>query len=180
MSVSQFGGPTQPIEAGDTPDFDDNQVSRLIDSGETTITKGQASVMVDGQIVIASFGSYEGFSPFVPIETKTRIDGTTEIRGVTADQFVALTHDNSVSAINPGDLVKIGAQEGTVVKWVAGDDANDEKYARYIGKEAGILSQAVGTPFTVSLSTGVIPDQNLGKDEVGWFKLSETTGNTLS
>lgn len=178
MSVNQFGGPTQAIEAGDTPDFDDNQVSRLMAAG--TISKGQASVMIDGVVNIATAGSAnsKGHSPFVPIETKTNTNGD-EIRGVTSDQFVALTSDNSGTPIFPGDLMKIGAQDGTVISWLPGD-AIDEIYARYIGKEAGILTQGAGTPFTISLSTGVIPDQSLGADEVGWFKLIEANGLALT
>jgi len=178
MSVSQFGGPTQPIEAGDTPDFDDNQVSRLIDSGETTIPKGTACIIENGQVIIPATPTIAANqTPFVPIETKTRIDATTEIRGVTADQFVALTTDSSVTTIQPGDLVQIsnggGSDEGKVEAW--NKSSNDFRYARYIGKEAGILNQAVGTPFTVSLSTGVIPDQSISADEVGWFKLIEAS-----
>lgn len=171
MSVSQFGGPTQPIEAGDTPDFDDNQVSRLMAAG--TILKGQASVMLSGVVTIATSTNAPGFSPFVPIESKTNTNGT-EIRGVTSDQFVALTTDENVTTLDPGDLVQISNTiDGTVEAW--DETNNDKRYARYIGKEAGLLTQDGSTPFTVSLSTGVIPDQTISANEVGWFKLLEAS-----
>lgn len=167
--------PTRQIEAGDTPGFDDDQKSRNM--AAQNILKGTACVQILGVVTIATSANAAQNSPFVPVETKDNSAGSPgdlEIKGVVADQPVALTAATDVTEIFPGDLVQISDTDaGQVEEW---DKAtNDLRYARYWGKEAGVFSRNSSTPFEELLSTGVIPDESLLAGEVGWFKLVEAS-----
>lgn len=167
--------PTRQIEAGDTPGFDDDQKSRKM--AAQNISKGIACVQILGVVTIATSGNVANNSPFVPVQSKdnsTGAPGDLEIRGVTADQPVALTAASDTVEIFPGDLVQISDTEaGKVEDW--NKTANDLRYARYWGKEAGVFSRAGATPFEELLSTGIIPDESLLAGQVGWFKLVEAS-----
>lgn len=173
MSSNQFGtSPTRQIEAGDTPGFNDDQISRL-QSGQN-IPKGTPSVQIAGVVTIANVtNTVAGIpvAPFVPVESKdnsTPVTGA-EIRGVGPNQMVAITL--KTGPVEPGEYVQIVGTAGEIIAWTAA--SNQTKYARYFGKEAGVFSRDSLTPFTENLSTGVIPDQTLATGEIGWFTLME-------
>jgi len=172
MSSESFStSPTREIEAGDTPGFNDDQISRNM--AIENIPKGTASVQIAGVINIATtsntFTVDPPVAPFVPVESKDNSgDDDLEIRGVGPGQMVALTLESG--PVEPGEYVQIGSA-GLVVAWGAG--SNQTKYARYFGKEAGVFSRGAGSPFTEDLSVGVIPDQTLETGEIGWFTLME-------
>jgi len=160
--------PTRQIEAGDTPGFNDDQISRPM--AAQNILKGKASVQVAGIITIATTANAIGNAPFVPVrsvDNSAGSPGDLETRGVGPNQPVALKL--TTGPIQPGTYVQIGATDGEVIAWTKAN--NGLRYARYIGKEAGVWSQSGSTPFDQDLSTGVIPDQPLASGEVGWFFL---------
>ena len=163
--------PTRQIEAGDTPGFNDDQISRL--QSDQNIPKGTPCVQIAGVVTIANVTNISSsipVAPFVPVESKdnsTPVTGA-EIRGVGPNQMVALTL--KTGPVEPGEYVQITGTAGEIIAWI-GD--NQRKYARYFGKEAGVFSRGSGAPFIEDLSTGVIPDQTLAADEIGWFTLME-------
>lgn len=167
--------PTRQIQAGDTPGFNDDQKSRRMAS--ENILKGVASVVISGFVTIATSANSAQNSPFVPTQSKDNSAGSPgdlETRGVGPGQPVALTAASDTSEIFPGDYVQISdTVPGQVENW---DKAtNDLRYARYFGKEAAIFSRNGSTPFNELLSTGVIPDESLVANEIGWFQLVEAT-----
>ena len=94
--------------------------------------------------------------------------------GANANATAKLTAATDVTEIFPGDYVQISNTDaGRVEEW--DKTTNDLRYARYWGKEAGVFSRAAGTPFAELLSTGVIPDESLLSDDIGWFQLMEAS-----
>lgn len=173
MSSESFStSPTRQIEAGDTPGFNDDQISRNM--AVENIPKGTPTFQVDGVITITTNTLATGnFAPFVPIESKDNsTDDDLEIRGVGPLQQVALTLFSGT--LNPGDYAQVNTiNSGQIIPWTKA--ANERRYARYFGKEAGVFSRGAATPFTESLSVGVIPDQPLTAGEIGWFTLMEAS-----
>lgn len=173
MSSNSFStSPTRQIEAGDTPGFNDDQISRL--QSDENIPKGTPCVQIAGVVTIAKANNVNQtvpVAPFVPVESKdnsTPVSGA-EIRGVGPGQMVALTL--ATGPVEPGEYIQQGSGTATLIAWVG--DNNQLKYARYFGKEAGVFSRDGTTPHKEDLSVGVIPDQTLASGEIGWFTLME-------
>ncbi len=173
MSSNQFGtSPTRQIEAGDTPGFNDDQISRNM--AVENIPKGTPTFQKNGVITITTNGDATGnFAPFVPVESKDNSsDDDLEIRGVGPLQQVAM--ELFSGTLNPGDYAQVNTSgSGQIIPWTKA--ANERRYARYFGKEAGVFSRDGTTPFTEDLSVGVIPDQPLTAGEIGWFTLLEAS-----
>jgi hypothetical protein len=194
MSVSFTPGPTRNVQAGDTPDLNDGLLSRIVSAAataSTTRTRGVA-YLINGNnshVVIASTSNLtNGWPPFVAVETVTA-DATNSnvkvdepISGVTAPQRVALTFEGRGSQLSlfPGEYVKAGEADGNTIgnltRWAQGDV--QQKYARFLGKEAALLDINTVSPFDEKLTPGVVPDQAIvvaaeGDTGVGWFQLME-------
>ena len=182
MSTQFEVGPTRDVQAGDTPDLNDGLLSRLI-VNTLQLQRGNACVLVAGEITIATQSlTVAGHTPFVPIESVDNTNDGLEASGVTAPQRVALLVEASSSPLAPGEYVKASSgADGTVERWVPSTGDQREKYARYLGKEAGLLDRAVADPFDETLTSGIVPDETLtptadDADNVGWFQLIESIG----
>jgi len=175
MSSESFStSPTRQIQAGDTPGFNDDQISRR--EAAENIPKGTPCFQVDGVITITTNTLATGnYAPFVPVETKDNSGGSIgdlEIRGVGPLQQVAMELESGT--LNPGDYVQVNTSgSGELIPWTKA--ANERRYARYFGREAGVFSRDGTTPFSEDLSVGVIPDQPLTAGEIGWFTLLEAS-----
>jgi hypothetical protein len=186
MSVDSFPTtPTRNVQRGDTPDLNDGLVSRVIPTA-STIPRGAACYNANGDIVIASTANdASGFSPFVPVESvDNQSGGDLPISGVTAGQKVALGVITD-QQLNPGDYVKpsdttVNSEAGFVTGWDNADPL-ELRYARYLGREAGLLERDPNTPYGETLTVGVVPDQPILTTEdngtVGWFQLTEGIGS---
>lgn len=189
MSTQFPTGPTRRVQAGDTPDLNDGLLSRGI-AASLNLARGNACVLVDGNITLATIALVSaGRAPFVPIESvdnSAGAAGALEASGVVAPQRVALLVEASSATIFPGDYVKPSNNgDGTVERWVPGTDDDHEKYARYLGIEAAVFDRATTTPFSETLSPGIVPDQDLvptanAEDNVGWFQLVESQGGAVT
>lgn len=186
MSTSFSVGPTRRIQQGDTPDLNDGLLSRP--QAVDNILRGEACFLIAGNVTVATAAvAGAGHAPFVPIESVDNSGGSagdTEMSGVAAPQRVAMRVEASSAAIDPGEYVKISATDGQVELWVVADAA-ELKYARYLGKEAAVFDRATTTPFSETLSVGIVPDQTLtptatATDDanVGWFQLMESQAGT--
>lgn len=189
MSDQFSTGPTRQIQPGDTPDLNDGLLSRA--QAAQNIARGTACFLIDGNVTIAlAAAAAAGHAPFVPIESVDNSGGSagdTEMSGVVAPQRVALRVEASSAALDPGEYVKISATGGQVEKWVPTTDADNLKYARYLGREAALLDRAVLTPFDETLTAGIVPDQTLtptagatDDENVGWFQLIESQGGAVT
>lgn len=189
MSTSFGTGPTRDVQAGDTPDLNDGLLSRA--QAAQNIQRGMACFLQNGNITIATVANADiGHSAFVPIETvdnSSGVPGDTEMSGVTASQRVALAVITT-NILHPGDHVKISDTAvdgftGLVTKWLNAD-ADNLKYARYLGKEAALLDVNTATPFDETLTVGIVPDQDIETSEpdgtVGWFQLMEAQGGAIT
>lgn len=176
MSLTEFtsgNDGTRPIQAGDTPDIqDDFGVSVPIAAQNRA--KGDACQMKGGflqQALVADI--LLPLSPVVPTESKdnsTGSPGDLEMRVIGAGQIIALLGSGIFFV---GQYARVtGNGVITAIPEVA--NTTHRKYARYIGKEGAIFARASGTPFTETLSTGIVPDQNLADAEIGWFELVES------
>lgn len=173
MSSESFStSPTRQIEAGDTPGFNDDQISRNM--AVENIPKGTPTFQVNGVITIVTDAlAIQNFAPFVPVESKDNsLNLDLEIRGIGPLQQVAM--ELLSGTLNPGDYVQVNTTgAGQIIPWNKG--ANQRRYARYFGKEAGVFSRDGSTPFSEDLSVGVIPDQPLTAGQIGWFTLLEAS-----
>ena len=92
MSTQFPTGPTRNVQAGDTPDLNDGQLSRP--QSATNILRGQACIIdaADGFIKIATNALVgAGNPPFVPIESVDNSGGAagdTEMAGMAAPQRI--------------------------------------------------------------------------------------------
>lgn len=189
MSTQFPTGPTRRVQAGDTPDLNDGLLSRGI-AASLNLARGNACVLVDGNITLATLALMAaGHAPFVPIESvdnSAGAAGALEASGVEAPQRVALLVEASSTALNPGDFVKPSNNaDGTVERWIPTTDAHFEKYAKYLGKEAAVFDRATTTPFSETLTPGIVPDQTLTPtadpaDNVGWFQLMAAGGGAAT
>ena len=186
MSTQFPTGPTRRIQAGDTPDLNDGLLSRLIVNA-LNLVRGNACVLVSGEITLATQAlTSAGNTPFVPIESVDNTGDGLEASGVAAPQRVALLVAASSAALDPGEYVKPSSGgDGTVQKWAPVSDDDNEKYARYLGKEAALLDRDTSTPFGETLTTGIVPDETLtptatASDNVGWFQLVESQGGAVT
>lgn len=189
MSTQFSTGPTRQVQAGDTPDLNDGQLSRGI-AASLNLARGNASLLVSGDITLATLALMAaGHAPFVPTESVDNSAGgagALEASGVEAPQRVALLVESSSTALDPGDYVKPSNNaDGTVEAWIPTTDAHFEKYAKYLGKEAALLDRDGTTPFDETLTVGIVPDQTLtptatAGDNVGWFQLMEAGGGAAT
>lgn len=188
-NAEQFSvGPTRRVQRGDTPDLNDQLLSRLI-VDTLNLERGMACVLVDGEINLATLTLLAaGHAPFVPVESVDNTNDGEEASGVEAPQRVALLVVASSATLNPGDFVKPASganSNGEVERWVPTTDAHFEKYAKYLGKEAALLDRDTTTPFDETLTPGIVPDEALvptadPEDNVGWFQLIEGQGGAAS
>jgi len=182
-------GPTRQVQAGDTPDLNDGQLSRGI-AAALNLARGNACYLVSGDITLATVAlSAAGHAAFVPTESVDNSSGAAkalEASGVEAPQRVALLVEASSTALQPGDFVKPSSNaDGTVEAWIPTTDAHFEKYAKYLGKEAALLDRDSITPFGETLTPGIVPDLVLtptaaAADNVGWFQLMEAGGGAAT
>lgn len=161
---------TRPIAQGDTPSIV-NQKTRTIQMAAQNILKGSPCVVVAGIVTLATNANVAGNSKVVPVESIDNSAGSPgdfNIKIVDAGPetgpFVALT---STEALDVDEFVEINASN-EVIAFSAGT-----RFARYLGKEAGVFAIDGVTPFDQSLSPGQVPVQPLLVDEVGWFKILE-------
>lgn len=161
---------TRPIAQGDTPSIV-NQKTRTIPMAVQNIAKGTPCVVIAGLVTIATAANVIAANPsVVPVESVDNTGDGLNIKVVDAGPetgpYVALT---SSVPLTVDQYVSIDATP-VIIAFAAG-----VKYARYIGKEAGVFSIDGSTPFDQSLSPGQVPIQPLLADEVGWFKIVERT-----
>lgn len=161
---------TRPIAQGDTPSIV-NQKTRTIPMAAENILKGSPCVIDTGIVTLATNTNVAGNSKVVPVESldnSTGSPGDFNIKIVDAGPetgpFVALT---STEALDIDEFVEINAAN-EVIAFTGGT-----RFARYLGKEAGVFSISGSTPFDQTLSPGQVPVQPLLVDEVGWFKILE-------
>lgn len=188
MSTQFSTGPTRIVQRGDTPDLNDGLLSRLIVAG-LNLQRGMACVLVGGEISLATLTLLaDGHAPFVPVESVDNTADGEEASGVESNQRVALLAVASSAALAPGDFVKPAAAanaNGEVERWIPGTDAHFEKYAKYLGKEAAVFDRDTTTPFSETLTAGIVPDQTLTPtatpaENVGWFQLLEADGGAAT
>lgn len=193
INPTSFGpGPTRNVQPGDTPDLNDGLLSRKVtgqQSGSKTVLRGSINYLVNGEVTAATTAlAATMHASFVPVESVTATGTATAavvepISGVTANQRVAVTiqviGSGQLLTMNPGDYLKVNGTTGNLTKWVSTDNPQ-EKYARFLGIEAGLLLKNSDTPFDISLSPGVTPDQSFTGEAndtfVGWVQLVETQG----
>lgn len=162
---------TRPIAQGDTPSIV-NQKTRTIPMAVENIAKGTPCVVIAGLVTIATLANTIAANPsVVPVQSidnsgNDNFDIKVVDAGPETGPFVALT---SSVALTVDQYVSIDATP-EVVAFTSG-----VKYARYIGKEAGVFSIDGSTPFDQTISPGQVPVQPLLADEVGWFKIVERT-----
>lgn len=165
---------TRKLQAGDTPGFNDEQVSRKM--AAQNIEKGKACVIIAGAVTLATAANHLSQTPFVPTEStdnSTGAIGDLQIQGVGPTKEVALKLVTGATTINPDDLVQISATTGEVEAWDKAD--NNARYARYIGIAAGVYAKGSASPFDESLSVGRKPDEPLTAGNAGWFMLLEAS-----
>ncbi len=184
MSTQFPTGPTRNVQAGDTPDLNDGQLSRPIVAA-LNLLRGQACIIdaADGEIKIATNALVGvGNPPFVPTESVDNTADGLEASGITAPQRVAVVFEADTTlglTLFPGDYVMVDdtITAGRVAKWSAGAASNNPKYARFLGIEAALLNRATTTPFGETLTTGIVPDQSVtladGETQVIWVQLVE-------
>jgi len=178
MSLSTFtsgNDGTRPIEAGDTPDIQDDYAVSVPMNNEN-IAKGDITQMKAGflQEALAADTAFP-LSPAVATESKDNsagAPGDLQIRVITAGQMIALLASSDPFTV--GQYAIIGA-DGIIENLVETiPNTTQRKYARYVGKEGAIFVRDGNPPFTETLSVGIVPDQNLAIGEVGWFELVES------
>jgi len=110
-------GPTRRIQAGDTPDLNDGQLSRPI-AAALNLARGNASLLVGGDITLATLALMAaGHAPFVPTESVDNTAGGLEAQGIEAPQRVALLVEASSTALEPGDFVKPSNNAVVILSW---------------------------------------------------------------
>jgi len=161
---------TRPIAQGDTPSIV-NQKTRTIPMAAQNIRKGKPCVIVTGIVTLATNANVTGNSKVVPVESIDNSAGSPSDfnikivdAGPETGPFVALT---STEALDVDEFVEINASNEVIAF------ATGTRFARYLGKEAGVFSIDGSTPFDHSLSPGQVPVQSLLVNEVGWFKILE-------
>lgn len=177
MSLTEFtsgNDGTRPIEAGDTPDIqDDFGVS--VPMAAQNRTKGDVCQMQNGflqQALVADI--LLPLSPVVPTESKDNSGGSAgdlEMRVIGAGQIIALLGSGVFFV---GQYAEI---TGNGVITALNDmlsNTTHRKYCRYIGKEGAVFARKATTAFDETLSTGIVPDENLADAEIGWFELVES------
>lgn len=186
MSTQFSTGPTRNVQAGDTPDLNDGQLSRGV-AAATNLTRGIASFVKAGFVTIAAVAdAAAGYAPFVPtasVDNSGGADGDENVSGITADQRVALDVLIGSDDLNPDDFVKISATPGLVERWVPAVDADNLKYARYLGVEAALLDRNTASPYDETLTEGIVPDQTLSPvsgDNTAWFQLLASQGGAIT
>ena len=164
---------TRPIQQGDTPDIQ-NDFAVSVAMGAENITKGTKCFIVGGFVVttVAANNTFP-VTPCVPTESKdnsTGAPGDLELRVMLPGQMVALLGSGIFTVGQYGTIT------GTDVITALSETAinTTRKYSRYMGKEGAIFARDGTTPYTETLSVGIVPDQNLADAEVGWFKLVES------
>ncbi len=177
MSLKEFtfgNDGTRPIEAGDTPDIqDDFAVS--VPMAAQNIPKGTSCQMQSGFLQIAELTDIlVPLSPAVPTESKDNSGGTAgdlEQRVITAGQMIAMVGSGIFFV---GQYARITADG--VITAIPDTVANTthRKFARYVGKEGAVFQRGGSTPFVEDLSSGIVPDENLADTEIGWFQLVES------
>ena len=161
---------TRPIAQGDTPSIV-NQKTRTIPMAVQNIAKGSPCVVISGLVTIATDANVIAANPsVVPVESVDNTGDGLNIKVVDAGPetgpYVALT---SSVPLTVDQYVSIDATP-EIIAFTSG-----VKYARYIGKEAGVFAIDGSTPYDQSISPGQVPVQPLLVDEVGWFKIVERT-----
>ena len=176
MSQSEFASGnngTRPIEQGDTPDIQDDYAVSVA-MGAENILKGTKCFIVGG-FVVTTISANNTFpvTPCVPTESKdnsTGAPGDLELRVILPGQIIALTGSGVFTVGQYGSIT--GSDVITALD--EGSINTIRKYARYLGKEAALFERDGSIPFGETLSTGIVPDQNLADAEVGWFQLVES------
>lgn len=170
MSFSASGG-TRVIQAGDTPDLDDLGTS--VKMADQNILKGDVCYIIGGLVTKALAAVV--LNPnvaVIPTESKDNSGGDDlEIRVIKPGQVVAIKGD---SAFTVGQYGAVSVDDELIAISDSAPNTTLRKYARYLGKEAAIFSIGGTTPFDQALSTGIVPDENLADEEVGWFQLVES------
>jgi len=162
---------TRQLTAGDTPDLNDGVKSYPM--GVFNIARGNPCYIdsADGFVKqSATFSDYKNQARFVPVESKDNSGGSggdLEIKGVLAPQLIALKVTTAL--VFPGEFVRPAAI-GSVEK---ADAANDVIYARAIGSEGALFDRDGSTPFGETLTPGVVPEQSIAINGIGWFQLVE-------
>ena len=181
MSTQFSTGPTRNVQAGDTPDLNDGQLSRGV--AAQSITRGIACFVKAGVVTIAAvadaIAGYAAFVPTASVDNSGGSAGDEVVDGVSAPQRVALDVLIGSADLNPDDYVKISATDGLVEKWVEAVDDQRLKYARYLGIEAALLDRNTSSPYDETLTPGIRPDQTLSPvsgDNTAWFQLLESQG----
>lgn len=165
-------GGTRNIEAGDTPGLDYLGVSVAMAAAD--IAKGDVCYIIGGLVTPALIADV--LNPVTAVIPTESIDNSDdeglEIRVVLPNHPVAiLAHD----VFTVGQYGAVSDTDGELLP-IPQTAANTtvRKFARYMGKEAAIFSIDSTTPFDQTLSSGIVPDQSLAADEVGWFMLVES------
>jgi len=177
MSLTEFtsgNDGTRPIEQGDTPDIQDDFAVSVPMAAEN-IPKGTKCYIIGGFVTtVTAANNTFPLSPCVPTESKDNSlgsPGDLEMRVILPGQMIAL--DANGGPFTVGQYAEVdGTDQIDGINEAAVNTAR--KYARYVGKEGAIFARAVSTPFTETLSVGIVPDQDLALNEIGWFRLVES------
>ena len=183
MSTSFTSGVTRDVQPGDTPDLNDGLLSRPVNTA-TDIFRGQACyINASNGFVFLATTTLEGAGsvPFVPVESVENNGkaAPAPISGVTAPQRVAMTiiADSDDQTFHPGSYLRIDTGTGNLLSW--DNDNTQPKYARFLGIEAALLSRSSISPFSETLTPGIVPDESVTLDDgetfVGWVQLIEST-----
>jgi len=175
MSLNEFtsgNDGTRPIEAGDTPDIQDDfgvSVAMAVQNR----AKGDICQMQGGLLQLAETADKTfPLSPVVPTESKDNSgDDDLEMRVIGAGQIIALLGSGVFFVGQYGSIESDGII--TALSETAANTAS-RKYARYIGKEGAIFERKATADFDETLSVGIVPDQDLADAEIGWFELVES------
>lgn len=182
MSLTEFSSGndgTRPIQAGDTPDIqDDYAVSIGIEAG-LNVVKGTPYVAVDGLVTAPTTSSpVRAVAPVVPTESKDNSSGgdnDLEVRCITAGQMIALLN-NTTDTLDLQRYVGLSVSTAGNLHRIlqTADNTANRKYARYVGKEGAIFERKATTAYDETLSVGIVPDQSLEDGDIGWFQLVES------
>lgn len=123
------------------------------------ITAGLCCVVIDGVVTIATANSANRVNraPFVPIQSidnSAGSSGSKTIGGVGGGQRITVVTD---AILYPFDYVKIGTTDGHVTKFSAGVDNMNLVYGKYITSESAVFSRSNTTPYSETLSAGMVP-----------------------
>lgn len=131
-----------------------------------TIAKGRLVYTNDaGQITIAVAATSARRPIFVNTKAFTNAGGSVDAPVDVVGQGQRVTVQTK-SILEPGDPLKVSSTNGMVELFDVSSDDIHFRVGRYIGKEPGVYSKDVATPFAEGFTTDSGPEVNAAVDDI--------------